>query len=250
MKSFNSLLKSFAVSTITAASIAHAQTPNQTIIRYGLADAKVSGVTFQIGYSAGVHDGTVSTILAGVTLDEKNQILAGDFIVPIASMSTGNATRDCHMREALGIDYNNNNAKGSKFPAEHVCDSNNQTPKVGPDAIVFDRIKFSFRTVKANSNSVLPAVMEVGKVYKLAVQGQWTMHGIVQDISLPTSTEFVPVEVKLLNATTKEIQVSGKFELSLKKFNVIVKPFKFGPINITVADNAKITLNSKLAIIK
>ena len=217
---------------------AHAQTETKL---YTTANTKSTGVTFQIGYSAGVHDGTVNAIDTQVTLDSKNQILSGVFTININSMSTGNKNRDCHMREALGIDYTN-----SKFPDEHVCDSNEQTPATGPDSIVFPEIKFEFSSVKANSNSVLPEVLEVGKVYNLAIQGRLTVHGQVKDFTAADSTEFVPVQVKLLDAQTGEIQIVSKFDVVLKDFGVIVKPFKFGFVKISVADKAKVSLNMKL----
>ena len=210
--------------------------------KYLLSNQSATGTTFQIGYSAGVHDGVVSAIDAEVTLDQKNQILAGDFKIDIANMSTGNKTRDCHMREALGIDYS-----VSQFPNEHVCNSDDKTPTEGPDAIKYPEISFHFSSVKSNSNSVLSEVLEVGKVYNLAVQGKFSVHGQIKDFTALDSTEFIPVQVKLINAETGELQLTGKFDIVLKDFGVIVKPFKFGFIKIGVADKAKVSLNMKLS---
>lgn len=222
--------------------IAHAETVPADVKIYTQADTKSTGVTFQIGYSAGVHDGTVTEIDSRVTLDNKNQILSGVFIININQMSTGNKNRDCHMREALGINYVN-----SKFPDEHVCDSNEQIPATGPDSIAFPEIKFEFSSVKMNSNSILPEILEVGKVYSLAIQGKLTVHGQVKDFTAADSTEFIPVQVKLLDAQTGEIQLISKFDVVLKDFGVIVKPFKFGFVKINVADKAKVSLNMKLS---
>ena len=205
-------------------------------------NTKNAGVTFQIGYTAGVHDGAVSAVDSRVVLDSKNQILSGDFTININDMSTGNKNRDCHMREALGIDYTN-----SKFPNEHVCDSNDQTPATGPDSIAFPEIRFQFSSVKMNSKSILPEVMEAGKVYNLAIQGKLTVHGKTKDFTAADSTEFIPVQVKLLDVNTGEIQLVSKFDVVLKDFGVTVKPFKLGPIAlINVADKAKVSLNMKL----
>lgn len=222
--------------------LAFAQAPAGDIKTYSLTNPKATGTTFQIGYSAGVHDGTVSAINASVQLDQKNNIISGNFIIDIADMSTGNKTRDCHMREALGIDYTN-----SQFPNEHVCDSDDKTPAQGPDSIVYPKISFQFSSVKANSNSLFPEVLEVGKVYNLAVQGKFTVHGVVKDFTAADSTEFIPVQVKLLNAETGELQLQAKFDVVLKEFGVIVKPFKLGFIKIGVADKAKVSLNMKLS---
>ena len=224
------------------ANMAFAQSDVNGTKVYSLSNQKATGTTFQIGYSAGVHDGTVSAIDAQVTLDQKNNVLFGDFVIDIADMSTGNKTRDCHMREALGLDYT-----VSQFPNEHVCNSDDKTPSEGPDAIAYPQISFHFSSVKANSNSVLPEVLEVGKVYNLAVQGKFTVHGQVKNFTAQDSTEFIPVQVKLVNAETGELQLTGKFDVILKDFNVIVKPFKFGFIKIGVADKAKVSLNMKLS---
>lgn len=211
--------------------------------RYVLADTKAPGVTFQIGYSAGIHDGTTGFMTANVSLSQKNEILKGDFKIPISQISTGNATRDCHMREALGIDYTD-----SKFPTDHVCDSDNQLPETGPDSIAFPEIRFKFSNVKKDSGTELPEVLEVGKSYKVAIQGQWIIHGQTVDLAANEGTESIPVQVKLLDATTQEIQVTGKFQISLKAFNIQVKPFKIAFISIGVADVAKVTLNTKMVL--
>ncbi len=230
----------FAVTVF--ANVMFAQNSATDTKKYSLTNQSATGTTFQIGYSAGVHDGTVSTIDAEVTLDQKNQILAGDFKIDIANMSTGNKTRDCHMREALGIDYS-----VSQFPNEHVCNSEDKTPTDGPDAIKYSEISFHFSSVKSNSNSILSEVLEVGKVYNIAVQGKLTVHGQVKDFTALDSTEFIPVQIKLLNSETGELQLTGKFDIVLKDFGIIVKPFKFGFVKIGVADKAKVSLNMKLS---
>ncbi len=231
-------LKAVFVSTLLSTSAFAQETKH-----YVLADAKSPGVTFQIGYSAGVHDGTTSEMTANVTLSQKNAILKGDFKIPISQISTGNSTRDCHMREALGINYTD-----SKFPTDHVCDSDNQLPQTGPDSIAYPEIRFKFTNVKKDSGTELPEVLEVGKAYKVAIQGQWIIHGQTVDLAANEGTESIPVQVKLLDAETQEIQVTGKFQISLKAFNIIVKPFKIAFIQSGVADNAKVTLNTKMVL--
>ncbi len=208
----------------------------QAQLKYSLANKASTGVTFQIAYSLGVHDGTVSEMDSSIQLSDKNKILTGEFSVPISAMSTGNATRDCHMREALGIKY-----EGSAFPADHVC-INNELPTSGPDSLAFNKLQFKFKNVKATT-SELPEVLEVGKSYPVLIQGQWTLHGVTVDVG---AEESIAVQVKLLDDVTGELQLFGKFELSLAKFGVVVKPFKLGFVKIGVADNAKITINTRL----
>jgi hypothetical protein len=211
-------------------------TAAQAQLKYSLANKNATGVTFQIAYSLGVHDGTVSEMDSSVQLSDKNKILSGEFTVPLSAMATGNATRDCHMREALGIKY-----EGSAFPTDHVC-VGDQLPATGPNAMAFENLQFKFKNVKAAA-SELPEVLEVGKSYPILIQGQWTLHGVTVDVG---TDESIAVQVKLLDGATGELQLFGKFELSLAKFGVVVKPFKIAFVKIGVADNAKVTINTRL----
>ena len=84
------------------------------------------GMAFSLGWSLGTHEGRASRVTGSVQAQvEPFAIAQGEFRVPIAAMSTGSSTRDCHMREALGIDY-----ARSQFPAEHVC-VNDRVPMSG-----------------------------------------------------------------------------------------------------------------------
>ena len=65
--------------------------------------AKSTGVSFDIGYSAGVHHGKVSDFAGEVIVTSGLLPISAHLSVQIANMSTGNPTRDCHMREALGL---------------------------------------------------------------------------------------------------------------------------------------------------
>ncbi len=244
MRFFNLTSSALTLAFIASLNV-HGQIPVPAVKNFSLSNPAATGVTFQIGYSAGVHEGKVASMKSIVTLSDKNKILSGEFVIPISQITTGNATRDCHMREAMGIEYSKSN-----FPANHVCDANNQLPASGVDAVSYPDVRFKFVTVKKNSGSDLPEFLEVGKVYSLAVQGQWIIHGKIVDFSSDTSTEFLPVQIKLLDAATQEIQVIAKFQISLKAFNIQVKPFKVLFVSVGVSDNAKISLNTKMILKK
>ncbi len=207
---------------------------------YTLASQNNPGVTFSIGYSLGQHDGSAQAMSSSVKLTKDNKILSGTFSVPISSMTTGNSKRDCHMMEALGIDYSK-----SQFPKEHVCNSD-ILPTSGPDSVSFQTIDFNFISIKGDSNSGLPAVLEEGKVYNLPIHGKWTIHGVTQEVGGAQSNEVVLAQVKLLNASTGELQLFAKFNISLSKFGVIVKPFKIAFVSIGVDDIAKVTFNTRM----
>lgn len=228
-----SIVLNFLTATLIASYAAAAEK------NYSLKNPSSTGITFQIGYSAGVHDGTIGAVSHTVVLDEKNNVLKGDFEINIDDLHTGNETRDCHMREALGLNYDI-----SAFPEEHVCDKKDLLPNEGPDAVTYPTIHFSFTNLKSTDR--LPEVLVEGQTYTLAIQGVWSVHGVTQDLTKNGTNDFIPVQIKVLDAQAGELQLISKFEISLKDYGVIVKPFKFGPIKVGVADKAKVTLNMKL----
>src|SRR5262245_5385660 len=92
-------------------------------------------MTFSLGWTLGTHEGRASQVSGSLRARlDPLEILEGEFRVPIGAMSTGSVSRNCHMREALGIDYSR-----SRFPREHVC-VNDQVPASGPDSVVFPDI--------------------------------------------------------------------------------------------------------------
>ena len=142
--------------------------------------------------------------------------------MPIAGLKSGDAARDCHILEAMGIKY-----EGSVYPAKHACNANNLLPQNGPDAVVYPNIEFSLSAAKVvGANKALV----VGKPVEIAVNADWTMHGITQN---KQST----IVVERLDA--KRISVKSKMQLNIKDFGIVVKPF--GPI--TVRDTATVELS-------
>lgn len=189
-----------------------------------------SGVRFSVPYSAGVHKGTASRVDGSVILDENDQLLKAHFEVPIGTLSTANATRDCHMREALGIDYTN-----SKFPNEHVCDSDNKTPSDGPDSIVYPLVILDFTQFEKAPATPFQEGIAAESVLKVVIQ----IHGL--------SKEIKALPVKIQKITTPEgvstFRITAKMTVSLKDFAITVKPFTFGPIKIGVDDKVTVDLD-------
>lgn len=187
-----------------------------------------SGLRFSIAYTAGVHNGDVKSIQGLLVTDQDNNLSGAHVEVPIDAMATGDLSRDCHMREALGIDYT-----ASRFPNEHVCDRNNRTPDAGADAVVFSKIIFDFTGFQSAPSTDLALAQTV------LVNGTLTIHGQTRAITaLPLTVQ------KITNADgSSSLRVQGNFNLSLKNYQVIVKPFKFGPFEIGVSDTAKINID-------
>lgn len=229
MKSLVSLFSVLAVFTA-----AHA---DQTFVLTKKAENNV-GIKFQIGYTAGVHTGSASDASGALLINTDGTLKSANFSVPIAAMTTGNSSRDCHMREALGIKY-----EGSAFPAEHVCNSANELPSSGPNSVAFPTIDFDFIGFKLNPGEQAPTKFEVGVPVVVNVQGKFRMHGVTRDMTTGANTEFFQLKVTKLSNETGAMRVQSKFDLSLKNHAVVVKPFKFGLLTISVSDKATVDLD-------
>src|SRR5260370_18933573 len=91
-------------------------------------------------------------------------------MVPISAINGDGGLRDCHMREALGLDY-----RSSHFPSEHVCDRDNELPASGPDAVVFRDLQFALKELRPIDD---PRLLHQGKPVSVRIQGIWTIHGV------------------------------------------------------------------------
>lgn len=193
-----------------------------------------TSIAFEIPYTAGIHRGTATEIQGSLVLDANNALLSGRFTVPLAGMKTQNETRDCHMREALGIDYTH-----SSFPAQHVCDSENETPATGPDSIAFPNLEFEFKSVVQTTGELLPVSLEEGKTYQVVLRGRFAAHGQsrVLDGSDKASTLTAGL-TKLGNS----LKIKSAFPVVLKDYGIKVKPSQAGPVTISVGEKATVTL--------
>lgn len=185
---------------------------------------KVSGtsqdrpaVVFRVPYSSGVHEGRALAIEGAVVGDlSAPQSLKGEFKVPIASLLTGNASRDCHLREALGLDYSK-----SAYPREHVCGSENTLPGQGPDSIVYPEINFKLKSVVQKG----PEEAELS--------GEWTIHGKSRLSRFMVKTRY----------EGDKVRIRGDLSLSLRDFDIQVKPAKILFLTIKVDDKVDVALD-------
>ncbi|MES2854818.1 MAG: YceI family protein [Bdellovibrionota bacterium] len=193
-----------------------------------------SGVRFSIPYTMGVHKGVAQQLTAIAVLNENDELVSARFEIPIAGLKTGNDTRDCHMRESLGIDYSH-----SAFPSKHVCSSANLIPATGPDAVVHDKIVFDFkRYEKAHA-----VPLQVGVVQEVLVSGTLKIHGVRREVNaLPLKLEMVRTETG-----AKVIKLASLFPLSLQSFGIIVKPLKVAFVSVGVGDSVTVDLNLLMA---
>ena len=179
-----------------------------------------SGVDFSIPYKLGTHKGNASRVEGKVITDDTGKVLQAQIYVPITNLSTNNASRDCHMREALGIDYTH-----SAFPDKHVCDDNNQTPATGVDSIAYPHIVLNFLSLDEATN---------------IVRGTLEIHGISKPVALP-----VQITKKSVDGKTA-YNLKAQFKVLLSDYNIKVKPFTLGPAKIGVGNEASVNLDLDL----
>src|SRR3954471_21635216 len=76
-----------------------------------------TGITLSLPYTFGTHTNRVVRAAGELRMDpDSPQGVSGTLRVPIDAIVSDSKERDCHMREALGLDYSR-----SQFPREHVC---------------------------------------------------------------------------------------------------------------------------------
>ena len=207
---------------ILSTSSVHAQTSSYLVTPATDGSAAVS---FSVGYTAGTHFGSATKVDGKLQLSKAPfMISSADITVPLALLTTGNLKRDCHMSEALGIDYTK-----SIYPGSQVCDGNDTIPADGPNSIAFPTISFSLTSL-LDSNSNTPLIAGVDRA--VTASGTFTIHGVKQTIQ-------VPLTVTLIAGTPNTLSVKGDFDLLMSNYGVVVRKFLF----VTVFDNAHVTLN-------
>jgi polyisoprenoid-binding protein YceI len=178
------------------------------------AASRDGGVQFSIPYKLGTHDGPALDVMGSMEYDvATDTIQSGVISIQIINLDSGNSKRDCHLQEAIGLNY-----AISAFPEEHVCENGNVLPETGPDSIQYPEIRFTVTSSKRISadTSIL--------------KGALSMHGISRPI------EF-PVTVK--NRKEKSISLAGSVVIALKDYGIEVKPFLF----VSVGELATVTFD-------
>ncbi len=188
--------------------------------------AEKTRVLFHLPYTLGTHDGEAKISKGKLKLDINSpNSTIGEFSVAIDSMTTGSNERDCHLREALGLNY-----ELSDFPNEHVCNEAHALPTTGKNSIVFPEIIFKILSMKSLDPS---GKILTDKVTPIEVEGQWTIHGI-------SKKEILYMKI----SPEKEfLRVQGDTQFSLKDYNVIVKPGKVLFLTISVKDTVNVSLS-------
>ncbi len=181
-------------------------------------------------YSLGTHTQVAQDIRGEVTLDTATLSAGqGAVVVPIAGIHGDGGTRDCHMREALGIDY----AAGGRFPKEHVCDGHDTLPASGPESVAFPDIRLEILGGRPLDD---PGLLGTGKPVRVELDVRWTVHGVSK-------------QQKELTRVVQEgngLRARGRSTVVLPDHGVVVKATRVLFAEIKVGDAVTVTYDLRL----
>ena len=181
-------------------------------------------------YSLGTHTQMAQDIRGEVTLDPATLAGAsGSVVVPIAGIHGDGSTRDCHMTEALGLDY----AAGGRFPGDHVCDGQNHLPASGPESVAFPDVRLDLLGARPLDELSL---LESGKPVRVELDVRWTVHGVAKQQK----------ELTRVLRDGNGLRARGRSTVVLADHGVVVKPTKVLFAEIKVGDAVTVTYDLRL----
>lgn len=183
-------------------------------------------IALSIPYTFGTHKGEARLFSGKISIDSLVPSNSrGNFSVPINSLGSGNDERDCHMMEALGLDYS-----VSDYPETHVCTATNNLPVEGKNAPKYPTINLIVHGLKS---------IDAGKIIfsdketEVEVDGEWSIHGKSYRWVFPM--KLIP--------EGNNFRVKGEVPFSLRNHDIILKPAKFLFIDISVKDIIKVNFD-------
>jgi hypothetical protein len=181
-------------------------------------------------YSLGTHTVTAQDVHGEVTLDPTTLASgSGTVVVPLAGLHGDGHTRDCHMREALGID----DAAGGRFPKEHACDDHDRLPPSGPDSVAFPEIRMEILGARPLDELSL---LDAGKPVRVELDVKWTIHGVTRERKELT---------RVLRDGTG-LHARGRSTVVLADHGIVVKATKVVFAEIKVGDAIGVTYDLRL----
>jgi hypothetical protein len=181
-------------------------------------------------YTFGTHNFEASELAGEVRVDwQAAPVVTGRLTLPLDSLHGGGDTLNCHMREAMGLDY-----ARSQFPRNHVC-SGGQLPATGNDAVAFPDITFEIKRVVVD-----PAHTRSGEYefWRATAVGRWTIHGVTRDDSIELRLTVPAGE----GAHPRWVQVEGAHKIRLADYGIQVKR----ALVISAGDTATLKLGFQL----
>lgn len=175
-----------------------------------------SSAEISVPYTFGAHHGRSNQVTGSVEMDPQTfKISSAKIIVPIESLDMGKKEMNCHLQEALGLNYN-----ASEFPKQHVCDKDDHLPEHGENSIAYSNIVFE----------VEPASLVLDEFN--TVYGTWMIHGV-------SKRGTVKVKISRNEEDPFSYKITGEQDFLLKDFGIVVKPFGF----VKVKNGAKATFS-------
>lgn len=164
-----------------------------------------SNISFSAPYTFGVHEGKSNKLSGNIVISQMSKL-----VLPIESLKTENSEINCHLYEALGLDY-----KTSDFPDEHVCEDD-KLPVEGKNKLAFSNITYHI----SNSTVIDDSTTQT----KLRLEGELEVHGVkkkeIWDITI--------------NNTGEKLTTKTKKKIVLADYGIIVKKFLFIKVKGTV----------------
>jgi polyisoprenoid-binding protein YceI len=181
--------------------------------------AALANLLIEIPYTMGTHKLKSNQFIGNIDWDPKtNEIKSGELKLAIANIKTDKEEMECHMREALGLDYD-----ASDFPETHICNDKDELPKDGPNSIKYPEI-----------TATLLSPLKIGD-NKAKVR--WMIHGKTKELTMPiTLTQDERSEDLLLNSS---------WNMKLSDFDIIVKKFLFIAVKNDVSLKLTMSLSNK-----
>jgi polyisoprenoid-binding protein YceI len=190
------------------------------------------GVTLEMPYTFGTHRETVTAVTGEILLDPVAlEVAGGELVVPLDAIRSGDATRGCHLRSSLGLDY-----ARSRFPGEHVCDDRDRLPAEGPDAIAFREVRIDVTGARPRGD---PGVLAQGRPVSVDVEGRLTIHGVTRPLRLE-------LEVSRDAAAPGALRVRGRLPVKLADHGVVVKSARVLLVTVSAGEQAAAVIDARL----
>jgi len=190
-----------------------------------------AGISLEVPYSLGTHGERVVAVEGELRLDPATLALAGGrLVVPLSAIRSDDAKRECHLREALGLDYTR-----SRYPRDHVCE-NDRLPASGPDAIAFPEIVLDLSRGGPLGD---PAALDRGGEVPVEAEGTFALHGVTRPVRLQLTASLDP-------SWPGALRVRGRHAFRLADFGVVVKPVKILFVKISVGDEVTAVVDARL----
>lgn len=196
----------------------------------------VGMINFSVKYTLGKHEGLVNQFTISGRISNNDVINKVHLSIPIAEMSTQHGLRDCHMREALGMNY-----EFSVYPKKHLCNLVGKLSKKEQEQIVYPSVDVEILNIQTSSEQgfVIGTPVITDCLVKV------TMHGVTKEYVMPVAV------LKSLSSENSQVkyQVIVSTTLNTSDFGIIVKAVNFGPFEMKVDTEVKIQGNFSLKAI-